>query len=173
LTAGELIVAIRSFSDLGAQLQVLRPGETSQLTIKAHRSQNSLALFGPDEKQLFGLFWPRDIAHVIPPRRALRVEITALPSQPAAACATQSDAAPHLDTIRSNREWLEWAVHNVAPDDFKHGGKKRYAKKLERLLAQHAKKNEKLKPSPDTSIATRLHEQDLWPKPPTHENTTK
>jgi hypothetical protein len=172
LTTGELVVAIRPISDLGAPLQLLRTDETSQLTIKMHHSQNSLTLCGPDAKELYGLFWPKDIAHMIPRRSALRVEIAAFPSQPAAG-ATQSEAAPQIDTIQSNKGWFEWAVRNVPPDDFKHGSKKRYAKKLEGILAQDAKKNEKLKPSRWTSIYTRLTEQNLWPKPQTHEKTTK
>jgi hypothetical protein len=172
LITGELVVATRPFSDLGAPLQSLRPDETSQLTIEVHHWQNSVALYGPDAKKLYGLFWPKYMAHMVPPPGALRVEIATFPSQPAA-LATQSEATPDIATTRSNKAWFEWAVRNIAPDDFKHGYKKRYSKKLENVLAQHVKKNEKLKPLAATSIATRLYEQDLWPKPPAHENTTK
>jgi hypothetical protein len=92
------------------------------------------------------------------------------------------EIAPQIGTIESNKagfecesnkDWYKWAVSNIAPDDFEHGSKKRYSEKLEGILAQHAKQNEKLTASPATSIAARLNELKIWPEPLTHKKTTK
>jgi hypothetical protein len=104
LTAGVLIVAIRPFSDLGASLKLLRPNETSQLTIEVHHSQNSLMLYGPECKELYALFLRQDMAHMVPPRNALLVEFAATPSQPAKVALTSTVSGPPFLQNRFQRD---------------------------------------------------------------------
>jgi hypothetical protein len=87
---------------------------------------------------------------------ARRVEIVNWPGD-AKEHSAASDAA-----IRSNKDWLEWAVRNIPPDDRDYGWKYHYAQKLEHEMKKAAKTNKKLKSIKAPSIAARLRERHLW-----------
>jgi hypothetical protein len=80
-----------------------------------------------------------------------------------ATAAKQSEAPPQTVTIRSNKEWLEWAKQNILPDDADWGWKNRYAQKLVGRMKADAKNNKKIEPLPLTSIAARMREIG-WPE---------
>jgi hypothetical protein len=167
LSVGALVIAVRPLATLGAQLQPLRPDETSQLSIAVHPLKNSLVLYGPHTEELYAVVWSAEAA----PQCFDDLQIKQLPSRPATT--KPAELVPQTVTIRSNKDWLEWAVRNVSPDDRKHGWKKRYATKLLAKMKTDAKSNKKIKPPQQyTSIAARLNEYSLWPETD-DEKTTK
>ena len=115
------------------------------------------------------LFWPKKLA---PQDSAFPFKVTELPSRQATA-PKQSETPPQTATIRSNKEWFEWAKQNILPDDAnaEHGWKKRYAEKLADRMKADATSNKKIKPVPSASIAARLREIG-WPEND-DETTTK
>jgi len=97
--------------------------------------------------------------------RPLQIETVEWPPRGATA-EGYSGAAPQT-TIRSNKEWYQWASNNIQPDDHdlcEHGAKKRYAKKLEDKMKIDAEANKNLKALPATTIIARFNDLDLWPK---------
>jgi len=62
-----------------------------------------------------------------------------------------------------SKAWLTSTVVKIPPDDFKHGWKRRYARKLAAVMSRESKTDKNLKPLAWTSIYTRLTEHELWP----------
>ena len=126
-----------------------------------YRSMAAAVLYGPHNEELYAVVWSAEAA----PQcfDDLQIKTTELPSRPATI--TPTELVPQTVTIRSNKQWLEWAVQNVSSDDRKHGWKKRYATKLLAKMDADAKSNKKIKPPQQyTSIAARLNEYSLWPE---------
>ena len=87
LREGALVIAVRPLAALGAQLQPLRPDESSQLSIAVHRSKNSLVLYGPHNEELYAVVWSAEAA----PQcfDDLQIKTTELPSRPATITPTE------------------------------------------------------------------------------------
>jgi hypothetical protein len=74
---------------------------------------------------------------------------------------------PH---IRNNKDWLEWAVKNIPPDDRNYGWKDRYAQKLLGEMVKADKANKAIKPMKLQTIKARMRGNKLWPE--TDDRTT-
>ena len=125
-----------------------------------HPLKNSLVLYGPHNEELYAAVWSAEVA----PRYFddLESKITEPPSTP-------SELVFQTVAIRSNKDWLQWAVQNVPPDDRRHGWKKRYAQKLASAMRKDAQTNSHIRPLPWESIRSRLTEIG-WPE--THDKNT-
>jgi hypothetical protein len=155
LANGEWVARIRPWANVSAPFRLLQPEEVSQLSVVVHRDACSLELQGPDGRRLFALCYPK---HIVPLGEIANSDVD------------KSENMPQTTAIRSNKDWLQWAVSNIPPDDCKHGWKKRYTEKLADRMQADAKINKKVKPLPAASIAARLNDHCLWPK--VNEKTT-
>ena len=82
----------------------------------------------------------------------LSVKVTKWPSRQAMA-AKQSEAPLQTATIRSNKEWFEWAKKTSCPTSYaEHGWKKRYAEKLAGRMKVDVKATKILNPGPSATI---------------------
>jgi hypothetical protein len=162
LATGELVAAVRPWDAIGVRLQPLRPDEASQLQIKVDYSANSLWLYGPNNKRIYGVFWSKDAAPtiafpvtIVPPTKVEDGLANAGPDPFRTGVAGRPTAAD-LIKVEAERRIRE---HEVEP---KRGGLTKFSQELATWWKEERYKYDKPGPSMSTSGIRNCGVRGLW-----------
>jgi hypothetical protein len=159
--SGELVIAVRSFFDIGAPYRRLYSDEARELRILVGEDSLSLYL---GKTRLHALIWAKDVAP-----QSNNMKGTEVPSSAEAIAPTSGKPVAKLDSKKlALKNVLKSVIDKIPfppPEERQHGWKKKWAAAAAFAINErHKKEPREAKLTTRRSVENRMNEFALWPE---------